>query len=197
MIKVLPILTVAAFVALTACTGGGPVDDEATNVPDELVGDASAEGLAAPANAAAAERARQAALPVAANGMIWSYRAKERTAAYGPPDADPALSIQCRDAADGKREMVVVRGDPAPDGDKGTLSFTGNGTAASLPVRGVARVAGKGYWQAVIPAGDMARAVARTFGHSGAVQVGVSGGAALPVPASAEARTVFASCLGG
>lgn len=196
MIRYLPILPFVGALALVACTGSDPVADDVGNVPDELVGDASAEGLAAPANSAAAERAKQAAMPLPAEGMMWDYRSREKTATYGPAGADPALSIQCRDIADGAREIVVVRGSPAPDGEKGTLSFTGSGTAASLPVRGVSPAPGKGNWQAIVPAGDMARAVARTFGSAGAVQVGVTGGSPLSVPASPEVRTVFADCLG-
>ena len=196
MIKYLPILPFVGAVVLVACTGSDPVSEDAADVPDELVGDASAEGLAAPANAAAAERAEQAATPVPAHGMIWNYASRDRTATYGPAGADPALSIQCRDGADGAREIVVIRGLAAPDGEKGTLSFTGNGTAASFPVRGVSTAPGNASWKAVVPAGDTARAVARTFGSNGAVQVGVTGGNSLSVPASAEARTVFAECLG-
>ena len=197
MIKYLPILPFVAAVVLVACTGSDPVSEDVANIPDELIGDASAQGLAAPANSAAAERAKQAVMPVPTHGMMWNYSSRDRTATYGPAGAEPALSIQCRDIADGGKEMVVVRGTAAPDGEKGTLSFTGNGTAASLPVRGVSPAPGKGNWQAVVPVGDMARAVARTLGSDGAVQIGVTGGSSLTAPASTEARTVFADCLGG
>lgn len=196
MLKYLPLSPFVGAVMLVACSGSDPVADNAVAPPDEIVGDASATGLAAPANAAAAEAARQAAMPVPANGMMWSYRGPERTAFYGPPAAAPALSIQCRDAADGQKELVVTRGVTAPDGAKGTLSFTGAGSAASLPVRGISPQKGETAWQAVVTSGDMARAVARTFKANGAVQVGVSGGASLSVPASPEARAVFADCLG-
>lgn len=194
MIKVLPVLPFAAFLALLACDRSDPVAEEAVAPPDNMVGDASADGLAAPANAA--ERAEQMALPPATDGMIWSYSSAERKAVYGAAAANAALSIQCRDAADGKKEIVFVRGSRAPDGGSGTLSFTGNGTAASVPVRGVTPKAGQTAWQAVVPAGDMARAVARTFGSNGAVQVGITNGPALTVRGSSEPRTVFASCLG-
>lgn len=196
MIKVLPVLPFAAFLALLACDRSDPVAEEAVAPADNMVGDALADGLAAPANAAAAEREEQMATPAATDGMMWSYSSAERKAAYGPAAADPALSIQCRDAADGKKELVFVRGARAPDGGSGTLSFTGNGTAASIPVRGVTQRAGQTAWQAVVPAGDMARAVGRTFGSNGAVQVGVSQGAGLTVRGASEARTVFLDCLG-
>lgn len=197
MIKVLPVLPFAAFLALLACDRSDPVAEEAVAPAENMVGDASADGLAAPANAAAAERAKQMATPAATDGMMWSYSSAERKAAYGPAAADPALSIQCRDVADGKKELVFVRGARAPDGGSGTLSFTGNGTAASVPVRGVTLRARQTAWQAVVPAGDMARAVARTFGSNGAVQVGVSQGDGLTVRGSSEARTVFADCSVG
>lgn len=196
MTRYLPVVPFTMFMALLACTGSDPVADNAAAPSDELLGDASATGLAAPANAAAAERAEQAAIPPSTDGMIWSFRGTDRTAVYGPADAEPAFSVQCRPVADGGKELLVVRGTPAPDGAKGTLSFTGNGTVASLPVRGVARTAGKGRWQAAVAPGDMARAVARTFAGQGAVQVGVTDGPAVSVPASPEARTVLADCLG-
>ena len=196
MKQFLPLLPFAAALLLLSCGPSGPVAEDAAAPSDALLGDAAAEGLAAPANAAAAERARQAVTPPSSDAMAWSFRGTDRVALYGAAGTEPALSFQCRDVADGARELFVVRGSSAPDGAKGTLSFTGNGTAASLPVRGVAVTAGRGRWQAAAAAGDMVSAVARTFGGPGAVQVGVSGGAPLSLHASPEARRVLTDCAG-
>ncbi|MBA3666759.1 MAG: hypothetical protein H0W65_03425 [Sphingomonas sp.] len=197
MTKLLPIAPFALAMLLLACGTADPVADNAAAPNDELLGDAAASGLAAPANAAAAERATQAVTPPSTDGMMWSFRGTDRTALYGAAGAEPALSVQCRKVADDGKELLIVRGTAAPDGASGTLSFTGNGIAASLPVRGVALTAGKGRWQAAIAPGDTARAVARTFAGQGVVQVGVTGGDSLSVHASPEAKMVFAECLGG
>lgn len=194
MRRILPLLPLVLAPLLLSCGPSGPVADNAAAPSDTLLGDAAADGLAAPANAAAAERARQAVLPPSSDAMAWSFRGTDRTALYGAAGVEPALSFQCRGVADGARELFVVRGSPAPDGAKGTLSFTGNGTAASLPVRGVALTAGKGRWRAAAAPGDMVSAVARTFAGPGPVQVGISNGASLSVHASPEARQVLADC---
>ena len=47
---------------LLACAKNDPVDNDAITPADALIGDASATGLAAPANAAMAEAVQQAAL---------------------------------------------------------------------------------------------------------------------------------------
>ena len=196
MIKWLPILPFVGAMVLVSCGGSDPVAEDAIAPPENVLGDEAAEGLAAPANAAAAERAVQAATPPGTSGLRWAFRAAERTAFYGPREGGPVLAIQCRGEGSG-RQMVFTRFASATSGAKGTLSFTGNGAAASLPVTGSASDAGLGaLWQAVVPVGDMARDVAKTFAGEGPVNVGVGGSPALAVPSSATARRPFAECLG-
>lgn len=194
MVKTVPIVPFALGLLLVACGGPDPVAENAAAPSDKLLGDAAATGLAAPANAAAAERAKQSNAPSSSSEMMWSYRGTDRTALFGAAGADPILSFQCRSIADGGHELFVVRGAQAPDGASGTLSFTGNGTASSLPMRGVAVTHGKGRWQAAVASGDMVRAIARTFAGPAPVQVGMSGAAALSVTISPEARKVLEEC---
>jgi hypothetical protein len=183
----------AGALLLVACTGGNdPVADNAVAPPDGLVGDASATGLAAPANSAAAEAVRQAALPVADGGLSWTLSEADHVALFGPPQGEPAISIQCLTAGNKKR-LAFTRNLAAPVGATGTLSFTGNGVAASLPAM---RDGTQGIWRADVPSGDMARDVASTFDGQGAVNVTVGGTPPLVIPASPAARAIFAECLG-
>ena len=109
------LMLMSGAVLLAGCSKHDPVDDKAVGPPDELVGDASATGLAAPANAAAAEAARQAALPSATGGLSWTYQAANRTALFGPPGT-PAFSIQCN--KQGASQLVFVRYLPPTGGGR-------------------------------------------------------------------------------
>lgn len=194
MWRLLTLVPLLGFMSLLACEKQDPVDGNAVAPPEELAGDASATGLASPANAATAEAVQQAALPAATGGLRWSYRAADRTALFGPPGI-PAFSIQCDT---GDRGLLFVRYLPPTGGGNATLGFTGNGQAASVPIAAVINPDGRGgEWRASVPAGDNARAVARTFAGPGAVNVSLTGLAPLVVPASAEPRRVFTECLGG
>ena len=189
-------LTPLSFALLQlACAKADPVAENAVAPPDDLVGDASATGLAAPANAAAAEAAQQAALPPASGGLTWSYRVADRIALFGPPGT-PAFSIQCQRQREGQSELIFIRFLLPASGGQATLSFTGNGQVASVPVAAVSDPSGTGgHWRAVIAPGDIARDVAEAFAGQGAVDVSVSGHPSLVVPATAEPRRVLAECL--
>ena len=197
MIKTLPLLPFAAAILLLGCDREGPVADNLVTPSEELLGDASATGVAAPANAAAAERADQAALPIAADGLAWTVRASDRAALYGPSPAQPTLSIRCHVAAGGTARLAFVRHVAAVGDEGATMSFTGNGSASSLPATGVADAGGPGgHWQAIAATRDMGRAVARTFAGPAAVNISVGGASSLVVTPSAAARKVMADCLG-
>jgi hypothetical protein len=186
-----------AFVALLACAKQDPVDDNAVAPADEIVGDASATGLAAPANAAAAEAIRQAVLPTATGGLKWAYRAADRTALFGPPGT-PAFSIQCAKPREGESQLVFVRYLPPTGGGNATLSFTGNGKAASVPIAAVTNPDGRGgQWRAAVSINDSVRDVAEAFAGPGTVNISLTGLAPLVVPATAEPRKALADCLHG
>lgn len=187
----------AGVLLLLACGKQDPVDENALAPPDELVGDRSAAGLATPANAAAAEAVQQAALPTATGGLRWAYQAADRTALFGPPGT-PAFSIQCNKAREGDSQLVFIRYLPPTSGGNATLSFTGNGHAASVPVAAVINPDGiSGQWRGAVSVGDSARDIAQAFAGAGTVNVSITGLAPLVVPTSAEPRRVFAECLSG
>ncbi len=182
---------------LLACSRSDPVDEDAVAPAANLVGDMAADSLAAPANAAAAEAAQQAAVPPATDGLAWSYRQQDRAALFGPPNS-PAFSIQCQKPREGEPQLIFVRYLPPSSGGTATLSFTGNGQAASLPVSPVTDPSGiGGQWRAMVPPGDHARNVAETFAGPATVEVSVSGTSPLVVPSAPEPRRVLADCLGG
>ena len=192
MKTILPLFPFVAALSLLACQGDdGPVAEGAAAPSDAVVGDASANGLAAPANAAAAEAVDRAAVPLADNDIGWTSAAAG-SAHYGPHGARPMLSFACRGET-----LIVTRLHPGTAGQTGTLSFTGGGTASSLPLRAVAKPGGPGEseWQGEAR-GDMARAVARAFAGKGEVEVTLGGAPALTVPTSPLADAVFDRCAG-
>jgi hypothetical protein len=182
---------------LLACAKNDPVDENAVTPDDMLIGDLAARDLAAPANSAAAEAAKQAALPNASSGLSWTYSQQDRTASFGPIGS-PGFSIQCQKPREGEAQLIFVRYLPPVAGGQATLSFTGNGQVASLPVSAITNPNGVGgQWRAAVAPDDHARDVAETFGGPGTVEVSISGTPPLVVPSSAEARRVLADCLQG
>lgn len=189
------ILFAAAVVFLAACSPD-PVDpavvpgDNKAAAPDEdLAGDASAEGLAAPANAAAAEAHQRAVVPLPDNGMAWTWLADRQLAEFGPKASEPQLSIECRGG------VLHITRHAAIENAAGTLSFTGNGHAASLPVVAASSQLGPGSLSTIATEpGDMTNAVARVFAGKGPVQVGLGGAPSLVTPPSDAPSRAFAAC---
>src|SRR5204863_2587998 len=106
------------LLAVTACAKTDPVDDNAIAPAANLAGDASATGLAAPANAATAEAVDRAALPAAPGGLSWTYHGQERLAAFGPAGS-PALSVQCQVGKEGPKQLTFIRYIPPVAGGQG------------------------------------------------------------------------------
>lgn len=182
---------------LMACAKTDPVDDDAVSPPSILVGDASATGLAAPANAAMAEAVQQAAVPPPSGGLTWSYRQQDESALFGPPGS-PAFSIQCQKPKEGEAQLIFVRYLPPTGGAQGTLSFTGNGKAASVPIAAVTNPDGVGgQWRAAEAPNDSTRDIAEAFAGPGSVEISITGTAPLVVPSSDVPRRVLAACLAG
>ena len=186
MKSVLPLFPFVAALGLLACQGNdGPVADDTTAPGNSVVVPSGSF-----ANAAAAKAdARAAAVALTDNGMGWSSTAAG-SARFGPRGARALLTIACKDGG-----LAITRLHPATPGTTGTLSFTGSGTASSLPMRAVAKPGGPGEseWQGEAR-GDMARAVARAFAGKGPVEVTLGGAPALAVPASPATDAVFRRC---
>ena len=197
MLRYLPLSPFLGAFILLACAKADPVADNAVAPSDQMLGDVSATGLAAPANSSAAEAAQQAALPAATGGLSWTIEQANRMALFGPPGT-PAFSIQCQMQREGPSQLIFIRYMTPNAGANSTLSFTGNGQAASVPIAAVRNPDGVGgQWRAVIDSGDTARHVAKTFNGPGTVDVSISGIPSLVVPAAAEPRRVLAECLAG
>jgi hypothetical protein len=190
-------ITPFALLLMLACAKTDPVDNDAVVPADILVGDASATGLAAPANAAMAEAVQQAALPPPSGGLGWIYREQDNSALFGPPNS-PAFSIQCQKPKESEPQLVFVRYLPPTSGAQGTLSFTGNGKAASVPIAAVTNPDGiGGQWRAAAAPNDSMRDISEAFAGPGSVEVSITGTAPLVVPSSDEPRRVLAACLAG
>ena len=193
MKSLLPLLPFVAALGLIACQDG-PVAEKGTAPPDNLLGDVSASGLAAPGNSAAAEAADRAALPPVNIGMAWRVTKDRRSAGFGPPGS-AILSVAC--ALGETPGLLVTRHHPTDPGAKGTISFTGSGHAASIPVAALATSGGLGRaeWQGSAT-GDNARAIQRSFKSTGQVEISIGGAPSLVVPADSAVRRVLANCLG-
>ena len=190
-------ITPFALLLMLACAKTDPVDNDAVVPADILVGDASATGLAAPANAAMAEAAQQAALPPPSGGLGWIYHQQDNSVLFGPPNS-PAFSIQCQKPKEGEAQLIFVRYLPPASGAQGTLSFTGNGKAASVPIAAVTNPDGLGgQWRAAVPPNDSARDIGEAFAGPGSVEVSITGTAPLVVPTSDEPRRILSACLAG
>ena len=190
-------LTPITLLMLLACAKPDPVDNDAVTPADLLVGDASATGLAAPANAAMAEAVQQAALPSPSGGLAWSFRQQDNSALFGPPGS-PAFSIQCQKPKEGEPQLIFVRYLPPTSGAQGTLSFTGNGQAASVPIAAVTNPDGVGgQWRAAVSPNDSTRDIAEAFAGPGNIEISITGTAPLVAPSAPEPRRVLAGCLAG
>ena len=194
-ISKLILLTVPLMFA--ACARADPVDDNAVAPAGDLLGDMAANGLATPANAATAEALQQASVPAATGGLAWTYSEQDRTASFGPPGS-PAFSIQCQKPREGEAQLIFVRYLAPASGGNATLSFTGNGQAASLPVSAIVNPDGiGGQWRAMVGPDEHSRDVAEAFSGPGTVEVSVTGTPPLVVPSTGEPRRVLADCLAG
>lgn len=191
MAKIVSLLFGLSLVAsLGGCGHSSPVANNAVALPDNAVGDAPAAGLAAPANSAAAEAVAKASLPLPTDGMAWRWDGDEGAAEYGAGPEAPAFSIACRGG-----QLLFHRIDAAPSGGKGTISFTGNGRAASVPAVAIGDTATlSSSWLATQSPSDMTQAVARVFTGPGPVEIALSGTTRLVTAPSPIALKPFALC---
>jgi hypothetical protein len=191
MSRILPLFPFAAALSLLACQNDGPVADNLATPPEGLVGDQSASGLAKPGNAGAAEAVDRAALPPMTGGMAWLLSDDGRAAHFGPVGAEPVLTFAC-----GSPGLIVTRHDNASPGTAATVSFTGSGHAASIPVAAVPTSVGPGQaeWQGRA-SGDNARAIQRSFASTGQVEVSIGGAPSLVVPAGRAIRRLLSDCI--
>ena len=187
MQKKFRLISFAAALLLASCSPD-PVDPAV--VHDKQSGGASGDVSAVPpGNAAAAEAQKRASAPPAGDGMVWTWRADTNSALFGPAASEPQLSIECRGG------VLHITRHAAIENAAGTLSFTGNGHAASLPVNALRSQLGPGSLSTIaLKAGDMTNAVARAFEGRGPVQVSLGGAPSLVTPPSDVPGRAFAAC---
>ena len=186
-----PLIPLALAMLLPGCGHSSPVANTAIELPDNAVGDAPASGLAAPANSAAAEAVAKAAMPLPTDGMVWRWDAAEGAAEYGAGPQAPAFEIVCHDG-----KLLFHRIDAAPLGGRGTMSFTGNGRAASVPAVAIGDTANmSSSWLGTQAPSDMTQAVARVFTGPGAVEIALTGTTKLVTSPSPVPLRAFALCL--
>lgn len=186
----LALVAVSLIFALAACGGEGPVAENAV-APSDAHLEIAADGLAAPANSALAETIDRAAAPLPADGLAWMWRADQRSAVYGPPEARAMLSIACDLPA---RRLVITRTAAGPDAAMATLSLTGNGHVASLPLsKRAGQAAADIIWRGAATSDD-ARAIQRLFDGPGPVETSLGDTSNLVLPPSAVPRRALAAC---
>ncbi len=189
--KIVSLLSGLALAAsLGACSRSSPVANNAVALPDNAVGDAPASGLAAPANSATREAVAKASLPLPTDGMAWRWDAEEGAAEYGAGPQAPAFEIVCQGG-----KLLFHRIDAAPSGGKGTMSFTGNGRAASVPAVAIGDTATlSSSWLGTQAPSDTTQAVARVFSGPGPVEIALTGTTKLVTAPSPISLRPFAMC---
>jgi hypothetical protein len=121
--------------------------------------------------------------------MIWTWSATTQSASFGPDASRPELSIECRSGV-----LHITRHAPVENA-KGTLSFTGSRSAASVPVVAARSQLGPGSLSTTaLKPGDMTNAVARVFAAKGPVQVTLGGAPSLVTLPSDVPGRAFAAC---
>ena len=173
-------LTIAfAAVLLLAACSPSPVDPQVEKDEDRTAAPVPPKTPAAAANQAVP-------LP---DGLAWTWRAETNSALFGPSPTTPQLSITCREG------MIHITRHAPVENAEGTLSFTGNRSAASVPVAAERSQLGPGSLSTVaLRPGDMSNAVARVLAGNGPVNITLGGAPALLAPPSDVPARAFTAC---
>ena len=188
------IVSLLSGLALAASLGGcdrsSPVTNTAVALPANAVGDAPAAGRAAPTGFATAEAVARASMPLPTDGMAWRWDEQEGAAEYGAGPEAPAFEIVCRQG-----KLLFHRIDAAPAGGKGTMSFTGNGRAASVPAIAIGDTSKmSSSWLGTQAPSDTTQAIARVFAGPGPVEIALTGTIRLVTAPSPISLRPFALC---
>lgn len=177
-----PSFTLAAAALFLAACSPEPVDPQ-------VEADEERASVDAPAPARVpATQASQRATPLP-DGLAWTWRAETNSALFGSTPAAPQLSITCRAGT-----IHITRHAPIENAE-GTLSFTGNRSAASVPVVAERSQLGPGSLSTVaLRPGDMTNGVARVLAGKGPVNVTLGGAPSLVTPPSDVPARAFAAC---
>lgn len=176
------IITVAAL-GLVACARTEPIPEDAL------------DNVEPPAPIALDDEGEVAA-PALTPGMRWEIDAPANAALFGTDRASPALSLRCEEA-DGSKSLVLARYFPTVPSAAGTMTITGGGEIASVPVSAETNDGRPGgRLTATLDIGDLARSVAAVFRSGAAVNVSVTGAESVVLMSGPEVAMVLDDCLG-
>lgn len=176
------IITVAAL-GLVACARTEPIPEDAL------------DNVEPPAPVALDEEAEGAA-PALTPGMRWEIDEPANAALFGTDRASPALSVRC-DEEDGSKSLVLARYFPTVPSGAGTMTITGGGEIASVPVSAEANDGRPGgRLTATLDIGDLSRSVAAVFRSGEAVNVSVTGAESVVLMSGPEVAMILDDCLG-
>lgn len=175
------LLISAAALTLVACARTEPIPDDALdNVepPAPIVFDDDEASSA----------------PQLTPGMRWERDEAANAALYGGDRASPALSIRC-DEDDGALELT--RYFPTVPSGAGTMTLTGGGAIASVPVsaeQNDGRPGGR--LTATLDMGDLAASVGEVFRSGAVINVSVTGAEPVVLMGGPEVAMILDACLG-
>lgn len=176
------LLLAAATLALAGCARTEPIPEDAL------------DDVAAPAPVAIDEEGEAPALQPTP-GMRWETDASANAALYGSDRGSPALSVACRE--DDGKALVLTRFFPTVPAGAGTMTLTGNGAIASVPVSAEANQGRPGgRLSATLDLGDLANNVAAVLRGPDPVNVSVTGAEPLVLVGGSEVEGVLEACLG-
>ena len=176
------IMTVAAL-GLVACARTEPIPEDAL------------DNVEPPAPLALDEDG-EAVTPALTPGMRWEVDEPANAALFGADRASPALSVRC-DEGDGSKALVLARYFPTVPSGAGTMTITGGGEIASVPVSAEANEGRPGgRLTATLDIGDLARSVAAVFRSGEAVNVSVTGAESVVLMSGPEVASILDTCVG-
>lgn len=177
------LLITAAALSLVACARTEPIPEDAL------------DNVEPPAPVALDEDG-EAAAPALTPGMRWEIDEPANAALFGSDRASPALSVQC-EQDDGSNALVLARYFPTVPAGAGTMTLTGGGAIASVPVSSEANEGRPGgRLTATLDIGDLAQSVGTVFRSGAVINVSVTGAEPIVLMAGDEVGMILNACLG-
>ena len=172
----------ALALGLAACARTEPIPEDAL---DDV----------APPDPVAVEQDAADAAPELTPGMRWEIDEAANAALYGGDRASPALSVRCDE--DDDNSLVLARFFPTVPSGAGTMTLSGNGAVASVPVSAEANEGRPGgRLTATLDAGTLSASVANVLRGAGAINVTVTGADPIILMGGPEVESILSACLG-
>lgn len=177
------LLAAAAVLGLVACARTEPIPEDALD-------------NVAPPEPIAFDEQGEAGAPQLTPGMRWEIDEPANAALFGSDRGSPSLSVRC-DEGDGSNSLILARFFPTVPSGAGTMTLTGGGEIASVPVSAESNDGRPGgRLTATLDMGDLAENVAKVFRSGAVVNVSVTGAEPLVLMGGEEAAMILDNCLG-